>query len=456
LNGIFNAIWSGFRPIVLLAVGALLLPLDQEGAAEFYTFALVWTVGYSLCSLTLDRHVVVIAQRGSRTVAEALRALIPWWFVFGAIACIVLTIPSSWLSDTPLEVAVVALIIGTAAGMAEAALWAFLAEQSQYGMLAAVRLITSIAFVTFCVGWLSIGFPNSHAYAFAIESCLLIAIACFILLRPVARAPRIDLCPKTIFGLWFNRTITYLSMQLDAWWTVVALSPILLAAYRIGTPLRSFILLLTAALVQTLVFKISSTEWSSIRPLVEGSVRKVISSGVAVSSAIACVLAMFVIMRLDFVSTFGTSIVVAWLVLSFHSGVGWFGMLGSTLLSNRGAVRLPIIATTLSVVIRSSMYAVLLLMVALNLQTLIVSTEILVFATQLLYWRQVRREGLWNLTFTDYGLLAIRALIATGAIVAAVYASNGSIGQASWVILGCHLALIASVIVPFAWKPKGQ
>jgi len=435
-----------------LAVGAFLLPLDQEGAGKFYTFALVWTVGYSLCALTLDRHVVVIAQRSSHTTAEALRALLPWWIVFGTIACSLLVIPCSRLSGLAVADAALALGVGTLAGMAEAALWSSLAESSRYGALAAIRTTTSVAFVFCSIGWLLISFPVSHVHAFALEAILLVAIAGIVLFSPIARAAKIELNAKTVVGLWFNRAITYLSMQLDAWWTVVALSPILLAAYRIGTPLRSFILLLTAALVQTLVFKISSAEWTAIRSRVEASVQKVVSNGVAVSSGIASALAVCVILKLDFVATFETSIVVAWLVLSFHSGVGWFGMLGSTLLSNRGAIRLPIIATTVSIAIRSFIYAVLLSMDALNLATLIVSTEILVFGTQLLYWRQIVREGLWELTRSDYALLGARSLMAAGAIVASVYASGGGIGQVSWVILGCHLALLTSAIVPIVWK----
>lgn len=396
----------------------------------------------------------MIAQRSSQTTAEALRALLPWWVVFGVVACSLLTIPCSRLSGLAVADAALALGVGTLAGLAEAALWSSLAESSRYRALAAIRITTSVAFVVCSIGWLLITFPKSHIYAFALETILLVAIAGIVLFRPIMRANRIELTAKTVVGLWFNRAITYLSMQLDAWWTVVALSPILLAAYRIGTPLRSFILLLTAALVQTLVFKISSAEWTSMRSQVEASVRKVVSNGVAVSSGFASALSVCVIMKLDFVATFETSIVVAWLVLSFHSGVGWFGMLGSTLLSNRGAIRLPIIATTISIAIRSLIYATLLSMDALNLATLIVSTEILVFGTQLLYWRQIVREGLWKLTRSDYGLLGTRSLVAAGAIVASSYASSAGIGQVSWVILGCHLTLFASAIVPIVWKPE--
>ncbi len=438
----------------MMAVGVAVLPVRPGAAGAFYSFALVWSAGFSLCALTLDRQVVVLAQREGRPVADALRTLWLWWILFGVLLCAVLGYPASQLGDLSLANSFVALALGAAAGIAEAILWSLCAEAGKYKTLAALRALACGAFLVGAALWMSGAGERSVALPFLFEFVVLVVASIPVAAAPLMRATSMPLAPRTVLGFWMNRAVTYLSMQLDAWWTVVALSPVILAAYRVGTPLRSFILLSVAALLQPLIFKISSQDWSAHRDAAQRSVSRIVEGGVLISSLFAIALAITVLISSEVAERYAVSVTVAWLVLSFHSGIGWFGMLGSTLLANRGAIRLPLIVTVTSILLRSAVYFAFLSADSLDIVTLILATESLLFLTQLLYWKQVLKEELWRLNQRDFFSLALRATLAITAVVIVSTARQENPTISATAIVSLHAVIVLHALFTLLQRRK--
>lgn len=439
MKGFWNSLWLGLKPLAQFLIGGLLFAVDKDRAGAVYTLLLVWTVGYSLCAILIDRQVVVLAQRSDATAASAVRALFLPLLGAATILAIAIFPLCAAIAGISLPLAFAIVLSGALGGISEACGWAVLASKDRYRVLATVRAAAVVTFVILAVWALKTGGQDHFAVPILAESLATFVLLFWLCRKEVCSAPRITFSISGIAGFWMLSVLVYLHQQFEFWWTTGALTRADLAAYRLGSAPRSFLLLGMSGILQPILFHISSRRWHERRRSSQQSALRATDVLAAINSLFVCVTVIAVLARPEIMARYGETLRVAWLVTACYAAFGWFGNLGSTLMTNHGAVKTPIIVILASIAVRTVIFCGLLWTNALDLTSLVVVTEAVSFLGQMAYWSYVKRSSIWVVGHAEKERLYIRAGCAVAAI-AAPLAENFS-GAGLYALLAGHLLI---------------
>lgn len=429
------------KPAVQFLAGATLLRQNPALAAEFYTLILLWTAGYELCALLADRQLVVLANQSRSKPLVAFRSLLLLLLGVGVALAAVCAGVGSALTEATFVEAFAMCTLGAIAGVAESGFWAAAADAGRFKSLALTRILSTLTFLGLLVS--AAKGLGSVAWALAAESAVVTILFLALHGRETARAKPVPLPAVRIFGFYLVKAVSYLNRFVESWWAVGGLSGVALAAFRVGLAPKSFLMMAFTALVQPTLFRVSARDWAERQRAAQREVVLaadlliVLASGtVVLTSASALLLPKLVEPYLD-------ALGVTWISLAFFCGPGWFGMLASSLLTNWGAIRIPILATVGGVLARSSAYGLLMLGGQLDLLSMALISEIVIAAAQSAFWKKVLAAQLWNLdTRLLYRVLG-RSCLSLGSLLFWL----ATPGVPSLVVLSAAHALIAAEAV---------
>ncbi|MER3412819.1 MAG: hypothetical protein C4341_00990 [Armatimonadota bacterium] len=389
-----NGLWLGLKPAVQFLAGAVLLRQNPALAAEFYTLLLLWTAGYEACSLLADRQLVVLANQAKRMPLVAFRSLLPLLVAAGAALAVLCGGIGSSLTEATILTAIGMCALGAVAGISEAGFWAAAAEVGAFRTLAGVRLLSTGAFFALLIA--AARGVGSVALALAAETAIVTLVFAALHGWEVSSAKPVRLPAVRIFGFYLVKGVSYLNRFVESWWAVGTLSGIALAAFRVGLAPKSFLMMAFTALVQPTLFRVSASDWRERRDEARKEVVQtadlliVLASGTVVFTSAATLLLPALL------KPYRDALGVAWVSLAFFCGPGWFGMLASSLLTNWGAIRLPILATVGGVLMRSGVYGLLVLGDRLTLLSMALVAEAVTAAAQNAFWRRVLAAEIWT------------------------------------------------------------
>jgi hypothetical protein len=394
-RGLQNGLWLGLKPAVQFLAGATLLRQNPALAAEFYTLILLWTAGYEVCALLADRQIVVLANQARTKPLVAFRSLMPLLFGIGAVLAAACAVVGSQLTEATFFEAFAMCSLGAVAGVAEGGFWAAAADAGRFRSLAGVRLLSTSAFLALLVAAAQ-GF-GSVAWALASESAVVTILFAMLHGGEIATAKPVRLPAVRVFGFYLVKIVSYLNRFVESWWAVAGLSGVALAAFRVGLAPKSFLMMAFTALVQPTLFRVSARDWTDRQRAAQREVMLAADLLVLLASAIVVFTSVAAILLPKLVEPYQSALGVAWISLAFFCGPGWFGMLASSLLTNWGAIRLPILATVGSVLARSGAYGLLLMGERLGLLSMALIAEGITAAAQNAFWRKALAANLWTL-----------------------------------------------------------
>lgn len=404
MRGLYNGIWLGSKPAAQFVIGAVLFASQREHAGAFYTLVLVWTLGYSLCAMLIDRQLVVLAQRSDAAPASAVKAVLPLQCMSAIALSLLLGSFAGAVFEIPLWLSISIVFAGAASGISEAGAWAILADAGTYATLARLRVVGVLVF-----SFLALAHQGSFAAAIIAESAFMFAGFVFICARTIYAAPKAKLPARNILSFWGLTSIVYLYQQLDFWWTATVLSAGSLAALRLGSTPRSLALLGMSALLQPILFKISSRDWSERRSSAQASAIRATDYLIALNAAFLLCTAAAYLSAPELFRRCEDALHVGWTVAAFYAAVGWFGTLGSTIVTNHGAVRLPTIVIACSIIGRGAAYGALMFFGSLNLINIVLVAEIASCCGNFAFWRYACENGLWKIESQVVQRLWLRA-----------------------------------------------
>jgi hypothetical protein len=450
LRGIWNSVWLGSKPAAQFLIGALLFASSRQLSGDFYNLLLVWSFGFAVGAALIDRQFVVLSHAADLRPGSVVRALAPFLIGTSAVVSLLGGPMASSLAGLPLWTAVATIACGGLSGVAEACFWAILADRNGYRALALLRVCTTTVFLSLVV--LSLRQGGSLPTAFFAEAAALWLVGAALVRRDL-QVPKAKVTLRgsegitvaRVLGFWSLTALAYLHQQLDFWWTSAALSRPELAAYRLGATPRSLLLLAMAAMLQPLLFRITSRTWRAERPHAEEAVRRTLNTLLAATSVYVVVSCLAVCLSDGFAGRFGDAIKVSWVLATSYAAYGWFGYLGSSVITNAGAIRLPIAVVITSLAARAAAYAVLMRFGKLSLPTLIAASEVLALGGQALFWKYISSKGIWRADSGTKTRLAARTLAAVAALAVAAATHFSPAGllcmMATHVALGAHAAM---------------
>lgn len=414
-RGLQNGLWLGLKPAAQFLAGATLLRQNPALAAEFYTLVLLWTAGYEVCSLLADRQVVVLANQARTRPLVAFRSLLPTLLTVGAVLAAACAFIGVSLTDTAFGVAFTMCALGTVAGISEAGFWAAAADVGAFRALATTRTLSTGAFLTLLVA--ATKGVGSIPFALAVET-LIVTLAFTVLYgKEVARARAVHLPTIRILGFYLVKGVSYLNRFIESWWAVAALSGVALAAFRVGLAPKSFLMMAFTALIQPTLFRVSANDWAQRQAKAQREVMLAADLLIALAAGAVVFTCLATLILHPFVAPYEDALAVTWVSLAFFCGPGWFGMLASSLLTNWGAIRLPILATIGGLLLRSGVYALLLWRSSLTLLPMAVVAELMTATAQNAFWGRVLSARLWTLdAHIGYRVLA-RSCLTLGALL---------------------------------------
>lgn len=385
--------WLGLKPAVQFFAGATLLRQNPALAAEFYTLVLLWTAGYELCAIVADRQLVVLANQVNRKPLVAFRSLVPLLLGIALVLTTVCALIGSTLSAASFVTALAICGLGAVAGIAEAGFWAGAADVGAFRTLAIARALSTGAFVALLVA--AVNGIGSVAVALAAETASITLAFAALFGREIASVRPVPLSAERVFGFYLVKVVSYLNRFVESWWAVAALSGIALAAFRVGLAPKSFLMMAFSALVQPTLFRVSASDWAHRRAEAQREVTLAADVLIVLASGAVALTSATALLLPSFVEPYKDALGVAWASLAFFCGPGWFGLLASSLVTNWGAIRLPILATVVGLALRSSVYGLLLWVDHFALLTMTIVAEAVTAVTQNAFWRRVLAEKLW-------------------------------------------------------------
>ena len=439
MRGFWNSLWLGLKPSAQFLVGAFLFAADRDKAGLFYALLLVWTLGYSICAVLIDRQIVVLAQQADAKPASAFRSLLPYLLGIALVLTALIGPAAAVVAHLPLGLCTLIVGAGALSGISEAAVWAILADQSRYRTLAGIRCLTVSIFVCLAVWAFRSGGANIMAAPIVGESLVMFLCVCTICGKEIFLSKPAEVNFGRALGFWMLGCLIYFYQQLDFWWTTAVLSKPDLAAYRLGATPRSFLLLGMSAVLQPILFRISSRSWQSERPQAQQSATRATDFLVAANSAFIVVSCAAFLLHPKGLGRYNEALQVAWALIAVYAATGWLGNLGSTLMTNHGAIRLPAMVVTASILSRAIVYGLLLHFGVLNLALLIASTETVAFCGQLLFWRYVLRSSIWVIEPGLNHRLVLRASLALASLGFALATKFST--TSLLLLIACHVAI---------------
>lgn len=415
VRGVQNGLWLGLKPAVQFLAGALLLPQNPALAAEFYTLVLLWSAGYELCALIADRQLVVLANWSKSKPLVALRSLLLLLLGVGVALAAVCAGVGSVLTEATFAEAFAMCTLGAIAGVAESGFWAAAADAGRFQSLALTRILSTLAFVGLLVSAAN-GF-GSVAWALAAESAVVTILFSVLHGREIATAKPVRLPSVRVFGFYLVKTVSYLNRFVESWWAVGGLSGVALAAFRVGFAPKSFLMMAFTALVQPTLFRASARDWADRQRTAQREVMLAADLLVALASTIVVLTSFTALVLPTLVEPYQSALGVAWISLAFFCGPGWFGMLASSLLTNWGAIRVPILATVGGVLARSAAYGLLLMGERLDLLSMALIAEGVTTAVQNAFWRKALAANLWTLETRTVYRVGGRSCLALGSLL---------------------------------------
>ncbi len=414
-RGLQNGLWLGLKPAVQFLAGATLLRQNPALAAEFYTLILLWTAGYEVCALLADRQLVVLANQARSKPLVAFRSLLPLLLGVGTALAAACAVVGSSVTEATFAEAFAMCTLGAVAGVAEGGFWAVAADAGRFRSLAGARLLSTAAFLALLVAAAK-GVGNV-AWALGAESAIVTILFAMLHGREIATAKPVRLPAVRVFGFYLVKGVSYLNRFVESWWAVGGLSGVALAGFRVGLAPKSFLMMAFTALVQPTLFRVSTRDWSERRGTAQREVVLaadlliVLASGTVVFTTAAALLLP------GLVEPYMSALGVTWVSLAFFCGPGWFGMLASSLLTNWGAIRLPILATVGGLALRSGAYGLLLWGDRLSLLQMALIAEVVTAAAQNAFWRRVLSARIWAIEArVGYRVLG-RSCLALGALL---------------------------------------
>ncbi|GIV01605.1 MAG: hypothetical protein KatS3mg015_0435 [Fimbriimonadales bacterium] len=328
-----------------------------------------------------------------------------------AVACAAVGAP---LTDIAFGSALAMTLLGAVAGIAEAALWSYCAEKGRFPVLAATRTASTFVF-TACLVLAARG-ALSLPIAIGAESGVVVLAFLTFVLPPAIHASPIPVRGKTLVGFWLIKVVSYLNRFVESWWAVAALSGVALASFRIGLAPKTLLLMGFTALLQPTLFRVSHDSWKDERDRNQLEARSSAEALVFFAAFGAAVLCFAFLLYGEALAPYADALVVAWIALAVFTGPGGFGMMASALLTNYGAIRVPLKMTWIGLGARSAVYALLLGTGRLSLAALALVGEIVTAGIQNSFWPAVLRTGVWKLKRREAFRVLGRSCLCLGAL----------------------------------------
>lgn len=445
MRGLWNAIWLGLKPATQFSVGALLFAADKERAGLFFSLLLVWTVGFSLCAVLIDRQLVVLAQQADTKPSAAVRALLPYLLAVATIVAAIVVPIAAWLARLPVGICAIVVGAGALAGISESSGWAILADKAYYHVLAALRFVSSGIFVGLAVRAFEKGGGLEFVLPIVGDSLVMFAGLWLFCAFEIFRAQPAKINFLRAAGFWLLSWLVYFYQQIDFWWTSAALSKTDLAAYRLGTTPRSFLLLGMSAILQPILFRISSKSWHLERVSAQKAATRATDLLVGANALFIIITCGVFLIYPAAIAKYREALEVAWALTVIYAGFGWLGNLSSTLMTNHGSIRLPVVVITGSIIFRAAIYMVFMLFGSFNLVALIFITETLAALGQVLFLRHVVAKKIWSL---DEGLRNRILLRCPAAVLSLGFALATGFSKTSLLVLiGLQSAIAVHAIL---------
>lgn len=442
-QALWNLFWVGLKPAAQFLVGAVLLGFDATLSGEYYSALLVWTVGFALCAPIIERHIVSLAHRQNAPVGVACRALFWRILLLGGAAAPLAAIAISWATSMSVLQALALLAPGVVSGTSEAILWAIHAENGDYKKLAATRGISVVAF-TLLVACLAIyGNTILILAALGVES-LIVAGATVRELSKVKAQPFATEF-KRLFGFWTLKIVSYVNQQTEAWLILGALSAPLLATYRVGSTPKTIAMLLGGAILQPILFRVGSQSWEGGRHA--GQLQAQLATAVLIAgNSVVCLLILLAVgLFPQLHAPYGEAMQIAVVLGSVFSGFSWSSLLGASIVTNAGLIRLPIYAHLSSIAIRCALYAYLIANQTTSVLLVVLISESASFICTAIFWRPIIARKLWSPSPAGLSRWVLRG--ALGAL--ACYLAIVGWGTTLWVAAAAalHSLLILEALV---------
>lgn len=386
-----------------------------------------------------DRNLVSIAYRRSKSAAEAVRALLPILVMTGGALSLVCAVVGAPLTVTTFGAALAMTLVGALGGILEAALWAVAADSKRFSALAATRAISTMLFALCLVA--AENNVLSIPVAIAVETGVVALAFAVVALPVVSRARPLPVSGKTLLGFWLIKVVSYLNRFVESWWALAALSGVALASFRIGLAPKTLVLMAFTALLQPTLFLVSHKSWKEQQEQLQAEAWASAEAMVFLAAVGGALLALLYWVFPEPLAPYSEALLVSWVVLGVFAGPGCFGMMASSLLTNYGAIRVPLSLTWIGLGVRSLIYALLLATGRLHLAALAVVGEVATAAIQNSFWPAALRAGLWNLRRRDLWRVLGRSCLSLGALAFLLADASRTIGV---VALGISQLLIAA------------
>lgn len=442
-QALWNLFWVGLKPAAQFLVGAILLGFDATRSGDYYSALLVWTVGFALCAPIIERHIVSLSHRQNAPVGVACKALFGQILLLGGAAALVAAMVISWTTSVPYLQAIILLAPGVLSGTSEATLWAIHAENGNYQKLAATRTISVIAFTLLIAGFAASGNPLLIFTALAVES-LIVAGATVRELSKV-RAQRFATEFRRLMGFWTLKIVSYANQQIEAWLIFGVLTAPLLATYRVGSTPKTIAMLLGGAILQPILFRVGSQSWEERRQISQLQAQSATSALIAVNSAVCFLILAAIVLAPELRPNYGNAMQIAVVLGSLFSGFTWSSLLGASIITNAGLIRLPIYAHLASIAIRCALYAYLVANQKTTILSVVLISESASFLCTVSFWRPILVSRLWTLSTADLTRWIFRGVLGALACYSAIIGWNSTLWIAATAVLHCLLAVEALV-----------